>query len=74
MNVSFTNGWGIVRSIVDLVRKKEEGKYVLVKDPNNVCPFPLFVVNCRRFPLVISSPSPARHPICALFDADEWCL
>ena len=36
MNVSLSNGWGIVRSIVDLVRKKDEGKYVLVKDPNNV--------------------------------------
>lgn len=38
MNVSLTNGWGIVRSVVDLVRKKDEGKYVLVKDPNNVSP------------------------------------
>lgn len=39
MNLGFSNGWGIVRTIVDLVRgmsESEEGdkKYVLVKDPN----------------------------------------
>jgi hypothetical protein len=39
MNVSLTNGWGIVRTIADLMLKQPEGKYVLVKDPNNVsCP------------------------------------
>jgi translation initiation factor 3 subunit D len=32
MNLSLSNGWGIVRTIVDMCR--EEGKYVLVKDPN----------------------------------------
>lgn len=36
MNVSLSNGWGIVRTIADLVLKQPEGKYVLVKDPNNV--------------------------------------
>lgn len=36
MNVSLPNGWGIVRTIVDLARKAPEGKYVLVKDPNKV--------------------------------------
>ena len=36
MNVSLTNGWGIVRTIADLVFKQPEGKYILVKDPNNV--------------------------------------
>ncbi|WVQ78203.1 eukaryotic translation initiation factor 3 subunit D [Cryptococcus sp. DSM 104549] len=35
MNVSLTNGWGIVRTIADIVLKQPEGKYVLVKDPNN---------------------------------------
>jgi len=40
MNLGFSNGWGIVRTIVDLVRGMSEGseegdkKYVLVKDPN----------------------------------------
>ena len=28
------NGWGIVRTIVDMVLRMDEGKYVLVKDPN----------------------------------------
>lgn len=36
MNVSLANGWGIVRTIADLVFKQPEGKYILVKDPNNV--------------------------------------
>ena len=40
MNLNVGNGWGIVRSIVDMVTKlggegaKENAKYVLVKDPN----------------------------------------
>lgn len=39
MNLGFSNGWGIVRTIVDLVRSMSAGqdgdkKYVLVKDPN----------------------------------------
>lgn len=34
MNLSLSNGWGIVRTIVDMCMQREEGKYVLVKDPN----------------------------------------
>ena len=34
MNLNLNNGWGIVRTIVDMVSKMSEGKYVLVKDPN----------------------------------------
>ena len=34
MNLSLSNGWGIVRTIVDMCLKMPEGKYVLVKDPN----------------------------------------
>ena len=38
MNLGFNNGWGIVRTIVDLVRglsgPEENKKYILVKDPN----------------------------------------
>ena len=43
MNLNINNGWGIVRTIVDLIRShdnEEEGdeetvkKYILVKDPN----------------------------------------
>lgn len=42
MNLNFGNGWGIVRTIVDMVmnlkddeeEEKDHAKYVLVKDPN----------------------------------------
>lgn len=34
MNLSPSNGWGIVRTIADMCLKRDEGKYVLVKDPN----------------------------------------
>lgn len=34
MNLNLSNGWGIVRTIVDMCMKMSEGKYVLVKDPN----------------------------------------
>ncbi|KAG4304657.1 hypothetical protein PORY_002050 [Pneumocystis oryctolagi] len=34
MNLSLSNAWGIVRTIVDLCLGMPEGKYVLVKDPN----------------------------------------
>ena len=31
MNVQLANAWGIVRVIVDICRKRPDGKYVLVK-------------------------------------------
>ncbi|KAF9207627.1 hypothetical protein BGZ49_010902 [Haplosporangium sp. Z 27] len=34
MGLQITNGWGIVKTVVDLALKLPEGKYVLVKDPN----------------------------------------
>lgn len=34
MALNLNNGWAIVRTIVDMVLRMEEGKYVLVKDPN----------------------------------------
>ncbi|KAF2146487.1 uncharacterized protein K452DRAFT_348273 [Aplosporella prunicola CBS 121167] len=34
MTLNLGNGWGIVRTIVDMLLKEPEGKYVLVKDPN----------------------------------------
>lgn len=34
MNLSLSNGWGIVRTIADMCLKREEGKFILVKDPN----------------------------------------
>ena len=34
MNLNLGNGWGIVRTIIDMVRAMKDGRYVLVKDPN----------------------------------------
>ena len=37
MNLSLSNGWGIVRTIADMCLKSDgddNGRYVLVKDPN----------------------------------------
>lgn len=34
MNLSLSNGWGIVRTIADMCLNRGEGKFVLVKDPN----------------------------------------
>jgi len=35
MNYNLSNGWGILKTFVDLCMSKlEDGKYVLVKDPN----------------------------------------
>jgi translation initiation factor 3 subunit D len=34
MNLNLSNGWGIVRTIVDVCMKQPDGKYILVKDPN----------------------------------------
>lgn len=34
MNLSLSNGWGIVRTIADMCLKRDDGRYVLVKDPN----------------------------------------
>lgn len=34
VNLNMKNGWAILKSIIDLVMQYEEGKYVLLKDPN----------------------------------------
>lgn len=34
MNLSLSNGWGIVRTIADMCQARGDGKFVLVKDPN----------------------------------------
>ncbi|WAQ85309.1 hypothetical protein PtA15_5A884 [Puccinia triticina] len=34
INVNLSNGWGIVRTAIDLAFKAEDGKYLLMKDPN----------------------------------------
>ena len=34
INLHMENCWGIVRAIVDLCLKLDEGKYLIVKEPN----------------------------------------
>ena len=34
INLNMDNAWGIVRCVIDLVMKQEDGKYLIVKDPN----------------------------------------
>ncbi|EFX73389.1 hypothetical protein DAPPUDRAFT_109888 [Daphnia pulex] len=34
INLNIDNAWGILRCIIDLCMKEEDGKFLLVKDPN----------------------------------------
>ncbi|KAI9301571.1 eukaryotic translation initiation factor 3 subunit D [Cunninghamella echinulata] len=34
MNLSLTNGWGIVKAVVDMCLQLPDGRYVMLKDPN----------------------------------------
>ncbi|TIA89032.1 hypothetical protein E3P99_02251 [Wallemia hederae] len=34
LHITLSNGFGVVRTIVDLVKNQPEGKYILIKDPN----------------------------------------
>ena len=34
LNLNIGNAWGILKAIVDLCLQLEEGKYLLLKDPN----------------------------------------
>jgi len=55
LNVSLNNGWGIVRTIVDLCLKHPEGKYVLIKDPNKV-------YNLLEISVLLTHPCVAGRP------------
>lgn len=33
MTINIQNGWGIVRSLIDIVLQQEDGEYILFKDP-----------------------------------------
>lgn len=33
LNLSYSNCWGVFKSVVDAIRKEPDGKYVLIKDP-----------------------------------------
>ncbi|KAI9477762.1 MAG: eukaryotic translation initiation factor 3 subunit D [Benjaminiella poitrasii] len=34
MNLSLTNGWGIIKAVVDMCLQLPEGTYIMMKDPN----------------------------------------
>ncbi len=36
INLNMDNSWGILRCIVDTCMKLDEGKYLIMKDPNKV--------------------------------------
>lgn len=36
MNLNMDNAWGILRCILDIVKKLDDGKYLIMKDPNKV--------------------------------------
>lgn len=36
INLSMENAWGILRCVIDICRKLDEGKYLILKDPNKV--------------------------------------
>ncbi|CAB1342053.1 unnamed protein product, partial [Coregonus sp. 'balchen'] len=36
INLSMENAWGILRCVIDICRKLEEGKYLILKDPNKM--------------------------------------
>ncbi len=42
INLNMDNAWGILRCIIDMCMKLNEGKYLILKDPNkvSVCPPP----------------------------------
>ena len=35
INLNISNGWGIVKSIVNIATALDDGKYILMKDPNS---------------------------------------
>lgn len=34
--LNMDNAWGVVRVIIDILRKQKDGKYLIMKDPNKV--------------------------------------
>jgi translation initiation factor 3 subunit D len=72
LNVSLINGWGIVRTVTDLLMKQPEGKYVLVKDPNRVSTF-LILTLAMIMPYIIVIPcAMASFVLKALFAFTQY--
>lgn len=57
LSINLSNGFGIVRTIVDLVKNQPEGKYILIKDPNRVSFYILLshFINNQRSQLSVST-------------------
>ena len=36
MNLNMENAWGILRCILDIIKKLDDGKYLIMRDPNKV--------------------------------------
>lgn len=51
INLSMENAWGILRCVIDICRKLDEGKYLILKDPNKVS---------RRLPTMLPVAGPKR--------------
>ncbi|CAK0760799.1 hypothetical protein CVIRNUC_002801 [Coccomyxa viridis] len=68
INLNMDNCWGIVRALVDLCMKQEDGKYLLVKDPNKQLlrlysvPEDAFQENYTEEPLPEAEDVPAEEP------------
>lgn len=40
INLNMENAWGILRCVIDTCMKLDEGKYLIMKDPNKVSILP----------------------------------
>ena len=36
INLNMNNAWGILMTLIDIFLRKEQGKYLILKDPNKV--------------------------------------
>lgn len=77
MNLSVANGWGIVRTVVDVCLRQPEGRYILVKDPNKVRPgsflraHPPPLVSARLTDRVPSHTLARRQPMLRLYSVPD---
>lgn len=46
MNLNLSNGWGIVRTIIDVCLKQNDGTYLLIKDRESI---PALVLHSANF-------------------------
>ena len=61
INLNMDNCWGIVRALVDLALRLDDGKYLIVKDPNK--PLMRLYRQASRPALLHCSPSIGRREI-----------